>query len=140
MHNPSLKRTRIRGFSILDGLIATLVIMIIAFLMIPVFVQTYSVQGDAEDFLTADNLARQKVEELKALGFEGVPRGETSEDSEDGRFTIQSVVAEQFSVTGVEGSPDLPRRVVKIEVTVIRKGTNTPTMSKHITFIHKRGI
>lgn len=127
------------GLSLLDGLIAALLITIIALLLLPLFVHTYHVQNDAEDFITAANYARERMEELKALGYDGVPIGVSSQQVENGLFTIETEVTAHVDIAETD-PPDLPRRVKKVVVRVFRNRPRQVLLTTHQTYIHKRGI
>ncbi len=131
-----LLRHRGRGASLIEVLIAMILIAIVISGLIAIFTQSLSVQNEAEDIVKAVNMAREKMEELKALGYDNIPVGEQSEELEDGMYTIQTVVTENVQIPGSSS----PAPFKKIEITVYRNKPTQVLISRHVTYIYEEGV
>jgi len=122
------------GISMIEGMIGILIVTIVVLGLIPIFVRTFYVQHNAEELVLAANLAREKIEQLKAVGYDGLAIGETTEETEDGNFRLITKITNELDANGN------PKRMKKIEVKVYRLRPTESHISTHVTYIHKRGL
>jgi type II secretory pathway pseudopilin PulG len=135
-------------------LVETLVASVIAVIVLGgagmLMFQSVHTQRDAELLSYANNMAREKVESLKALGYENIPVGEAKEETPDGNFVLYTtVVSDTDPVTGYP----LRVKTLTIKVYTVRERVFGATIggaasveedaglvATHVTRIHKRGL
>ena len=131
-----------RGMSLIEVLIASLIAIIVLGSAGIVMFQSVHTQRDAELLSYANNFAREKIESLKALGYQSIPVGETEEESPDGNFVIlTNVVAETDPATGFP----LRMKTITVDVYTIKEevygsSQEEGLVSTHETVIHMRGL
>ncbi len=139
-----------RGMTLVETLVASVIAVIVLGGVGMLMFQSVHTQRDAELLSYANNVAREKIESLKALGYENIPVGETGETTDDGSFLIRTdVVSETDPATG------FPLRVktLTIKIYTVRErvyGAAAPgtagveqeagLVTTHVTKIHKRGL
>jgi len=138
------------GMTLVETLIASVIAVIVLGGAGMLMFQSVHTQRDAELLSYANNAAREKIESLKALGYENIPVGETEETTDDGNFVLLTdVVSDTDPATG------FPLRVKTITVKVYTArervfGAEAPgaasaeqeagLVTTHVTRIHKRGL
>ena len=122
------------GISMIESMIGILIVTIVVLGIIPIFVRTFYVQHNAEELVLASNLAREKVEQLTEVGYDGLAIRETTEETEDGRFKLITKITNELDANGN------PKRMKKIVVQVYRLRPTESRISTHVTYIHRRGL
>lgn len=139
-----------RGMTLVETLVASVIAVIVLGGAGMLMFQSVHTQRDAELLSYANNMAREKVESLKALGYENIPVGETEETTDDGNFVISTtVVSDTDPATGFP----LRQKTLTIEVYTIRERVygaaaagaagveqEVGLVTTHVTKIHKRGL
>lgn len=139
-----------RGMTLVETLIASVITIIILGGVGMLMFQSVHTQRDAELLSYANNVAREKIESLKALGYESIPVGETKETTDDGNFLLRATV-----VSETDPSTGFPLRVktITIDVYTVRERVYSAAapgaasieqdaglVTTHVTRIHKRGL
>ena len=131
-----------RGMSLIEVLIASLIAIIVLGSAGIVMFQSVHTQRDAELLSNANNLAREKIESLKALGYQSIPVGEVKEESDDGNFILLTTVVAE--VDPVSGFP-LRMKTITVDVYTISEevygsSQDEGLVTSHETVIHMRGL
>ena len=131
-----------RGMSLIEVLIASLIAIIVLGSAGIVMFQSVHTQRDAELLSNANNLAREKIESLKALGYQSIAVGETKEESADGNFVIYTTVVAE--VDPVSGFP-LRMKTITVDVYTVSEevygsSQDEGLVTSHETVIHMRGL
>ena len=131
-----------KGMSLIEVLIASLIAIIVLGSAGIVMFQSVHTQRDAELLSNANNLAREKIESLKALGYQSIPVGETKEESADGNFVMYTTVVAE--VDPVSGFP-LRMKTITVDVYTVSEevygsSQDEGLVTSHETVIHMRGL
>jgi len=129
------KRARLRGMTLIEVMVALMIITIIILGLLQLFVQSIYVQDKSETEVIAANYGREKVEELKSLGYDSITLGITNEDRDDGLYTVKTTVTNEM-----DPGTGYPRRIKRIAVEVFCNLPAIRLIGTQITYIHKRGV
>jgi prepilin-type N-terminal cleavage/methylation domain-containing protein len=130
-----------RGMTLIEVLVASAITVIILGGVGMLLFQSIHTQRDAELLSYVNNLAREKVESLKALGYDNIPVGETKEETGDGFVISTTVVSETDPATGYP----LRIKTITVEVYTVKEEVfgssgEEGLVTTHETSIHKRGL
>lgn len=123
-----------RGVTLIETLIATVVVSLVILGSGAIFYKSVNVQRDSERYSFANNLARQKIEATKNLPFNSIPVGTTTANSTDGQFRIATTITNDVDSLG------RPKRTKTITVVVSELTGGQKVLATHTTTIYQRGL
>lgn len=123
-----------RGVTLIETLIATVVVSLVILGSGAIFYKSVNVQRDSERYSFANNLARQKIEATKNLPFSSIPVGTTTANSADGQFSISTTITNDVDSLG------RPKRTKTITVVVSELTGGQNVLATHTTTIYQRGL
>ena len=128
-----LSRNR-AGVTLIETLIATVIVSLVILGAGAIFFKSVNVQRDSERYSFANNLARQQIEATKNTPFNDIPAGTTTANSADGQFVITTTITDDLDDLG------RPRRTKTVTVTVQEITGAQQLLATHRTKIYQRGI
>lgn len=122
------------GMTLIETLIATVIISLVILGAGAIFYKSVNVQRDSERYSFANNLARQNIEATKNIPYNSIPVGTTTANSTDGQFRITTVITNDLDALG------RPKRTKTIAVTVQELTGARNVLATLSTTIYQRGL
>ncbi len=122
------------GVTLLETLIATVVVSLVILGAGAIFYKSVNVQRDSERYSFANNLARQQIEATKNTAYVDIPVGTTTANSADGQFQITTAITDDLDSLG------RIRRTKTVTVVVQEITGAQQVLATHRTTIYQRGL
>lgn len=122
------------GVTLIETLIATVIVSLVILGAGAIFYKSVNVQRDSERYSFANNLARQKIEATKNTPYNSIPVGTTTANSTDGQFRITTAVTDDLDSLG------RPKRTKTVTVVVQEITGAQQVLATHRTTIYQRGL
>ncbi len=123
-----------QGVTLIEAMVATVIVTLVILGSGSIFYRSVNVQRDSERYSFANNLARQRIEQLKNLSYASIPVGTTTVNSAGGQFRITTTVTNDLDSLG------RPKRTKTIVVQVQEITGRQAILATHRTTIYMRGI
>jgi prepilin-type N-terminal cleavage/methylation domain-containing protein len=122
------------GFTLIEAMIASIIVAGIILGTGAILYRSVHIQHDSERYSYANNLAREKIEQLKNLGYSGITAGTTTTTSANGQFNVITTITNDLDHLG------RPLRTKTITVQVTELTGAQQVLATHSTTIFIRGV
>ncbi len=131
--NVTTKNSRSKGSALIELMLAVAILIIVLLGTSTTYVSGRKQIVSQRYYQAAAQLASQKLEETKALGYAGLAEGE-----EDENFSLNGIAYQRHTVTELTAEPttEIPKPCLKVTVAVQWTGTAGDThQAEFITYI-----